>query len=347
MSTVTKSPGLLPQPLDPRDLWEDELGGIPEVTFPKEHRLNGLEFEPQGAWPFCVAFSVTKMVENAITRIKGEQVSLSQPHLFFNSGGSPRGSTFRGNLNTAKARGCINYNKFPMPFDIWENDNFGAFREAALAEPFTDAKKILGYIRVNPDRNAIKSAILRYGMVMVGVAASGGYWTPATKRPPKKPDDHAILLVGWDANDNWWAFDSLQPSRDFNGYHTLHSSYEFLSVYAVTELPEDWKEKQAETRSEGFEHCLNHYGQQRDFEKEQKAAQELVEAFNRFNNESVKAAAGKFWTVLCNAVAYGGYSVSYTRFGLWQPGDAVNDIYHWRRTGEHIFDFNKPRSEYA
>jgi len=97
-------------------------------------------------------------------------------------------------------------------------------------------------------------------------------------------------------------------------------------------------------RAEGFEHCLNHYGKPRDFALEQKVAAKLVKEFQKFKNQSVWEAAGKFWNVYTNAVAYGGYSISY---GItWMPGDVINDCYHWRRTGEHIFDFNKLRSEH-
>jgi len=343
-----KNTGLVPQNFDPRDIWEDELAGLVSTEpLPRSYKTAGLLFEPQGAWPFCVSFATTKMVEHAIQDKTHVVVSLSQPHLFFNSGGTMTGSTFRGNLETARNRGCISYNKIPMPQDIWSLDRFAQYRSEALETPFNDAKTILGYIRVNPDRDSLKRAIMRYGMLLVGVAASGGYWGDKAKRPLNADDNHACLLVGWEEDGSWIIFDSLQPSADFNGYHTLHQTYDFFSVYAVTELPADWKEQRDEIRSEGFEYCLLHYGKPRNFEAEQRAAVKLLDELKRFNNQSILDAAGKFWTVACNMIVYGGYSISYTKWGRWYPGDIINFIYAYRRTGKLIFDPNKLRSEYT
>lgn len=334
---------LLPNPFDERDVWLDELVGGGGESLPKRYRVEGLSFEPQGAWPFCAAMCVTKMVECAVARLTGVHVDLSQTHLFFNAGGTMGGSTFRGNLDFAKRFGCLSYAKMPMPEDLYDLAGFDVVREKALKTAAEPAKEILGYARVTPDRDALKRAILANGPVLVGVAASGGYWAERAKRPPNKPDNHAVLLVGWDEDGSWWLFDSLQPSKDFSGYHMLDRDYAFNSAYVVTELPDGWKEIRDNARVAPSSNA-NYYGKPRDLELEKHVASDMLAAFDKFDNQSVKEAAGRFWETYIRAVAYGGYNVSYVKYGRWMSGDIVNDCYAWRRTGKHVFDFDLPRS---
>lgn len=334
--------GLLPDPFDPRDVWIDEIVAGDEKPLPKSYETPGLSFEPQGAWPFCASFCATKMAEYAIKRRTGVSYDLSQPHLFFHSGGSREGSTFRGNLDAAKNKGLVSYAKCPMPDDIWDTAGFDVERLRALSVPFGDIR-IDNYARVTPDREAIKRAISRFGLVMVGVAASGGYWADRAKRPAGKPDNHATILKGWAEDGAWICLDSLQPRRDFDGTHSLAPDYQLTSAHVVTEFPEDWRlivanERQAPPNNE------NYYGKRRDLALEQRVASQMLLAFQSFQNESVLHAAGRFWLMYVRAVAYGGYSLSYTKWGQWKPGDIINDCYNWRRTGLHLFDFDLPRS---
>ncbi len=338
--------GFIQDTLDIRDVWDDELAGTPiPVALPPAYKTEGLLFEAQGSWPFCASFAVTKMVEHAIFKLRGDEYELSQPHLFFHSGGGPTGSSFRANLDTAKNLGALPFGSFPMPKDIWDTSTFELYRRAALEIPTDPTIRILGYVRVNPDRQAIKEAIFKYGMCMVGVAASGGYWAEKAKRPANKQDDHATLLVGWEADGAWVAFDSLQPSRGFTGYHTFDKDYTFNSVYAVTELPADWKAQRDAARTPPPDNA-NRYGKPRDFGAEVKNANEMLDAFKKFNNRSVLEAAGRFWSIYTNSITYGGFSLSYYRFGVvWTAGDIINDCYAWRRTGKHLFNFDKPRDQ--
>lgn len=337
--------GLLPNPFDPRDVWLDEVRVGGSEPLPASFRIDGLTFEPQGASPYCASFATTKIFEQKIRNDSGVIREFSQPHLFFHSGGTVNGSYFRANLETAKEKGCVSYETFPMPSDVFDPPPFDTTRLAALGVPFTKSKKILGYVRVQPDREILKRAIMEEGPLMVGVAATGGYWQDKQKRA-SQTDNHACLLVGWDEEDNWWLFDSLQPSSTFDGYHRVDRAYGFNSAYAITKLPKDWKDQRDETRKDPYQFCLNHYDKQRNLEAEIMAAEELLREFKKFNNQSVLEAAGRFWTVLVNMRAYGGYNVSYTKWGRWMPGDIINQIFQWRRTGQLIFDPNKLRSEY-
>jgi hypothetical protein len=180
-------------------------------------------------------------------------------------------------------------------------------------------------------------------MVLVGVAASGGWWKDKANRS-KPEDNHAVLLVGYEQDDSWIVFDSLQPEKDFNGYHRLSSEYTFSSAYAITELPANWKELRDEAR-EAPPGNKERYGKQRNYEAEVAFANKMLAEFKRFNNQSVLEAAGRFWETLIRAGVYGGYSLTYTKWGRWMPGDLINSVYNWRRTGKHLFDFNKLRNE--
>ena len=338
--------GLLPDPLDPRDVWEDELGGEGDLaSLPKSYRTEGLKFEPQGRWPFCVAMSITKMFEHQRAGAGLEHVELSQPHLFFNGQGGKKGSYTRVLLELARTKGFRLIGDCPMPANLWNADNFFEERDKALAVPFDGVYKIPGYTHVNPDRETLKRKIMEYGMVVVGVYAGGGYFADKTPRKGET-DNHLTLLVGWDEDDSWWVFDSVQPAKNqpYSGYHRLSKDYDFHQRYVIRELPEDWKEKRDQVRSEPFQNALSHYGENRNLEREQAAAKELLEAFERFKNQSVFEAAGRFWTVLINARAYGGYNVSYEKNGQWMPGDLINWVYQWRRDPAKVpFDLNQKR----
>lgn len=346
MKYPLKGSGYIEAPFDPRDLFEDELlGGEGESLPPAHYRVDSFKFEPQGSYPFCVSFSVAALAEQLL-KAKKANYEFSQEHLFFHSGGTQKGSNFRANLETAKGKGCIGYSVCPMPDNIWEWDDakFASEKAETLDIPFTGAKKIPGYVRVLSNPLALKTAIMRYGGLLVGVAASGGYWGDKAKRPAGKPDNHAVVLAGWDEDGSWWVFDSLQPKTDFDGYHRLHSSYEFGSAYALTELPDNWKEIRDTARLPPPGNA-ERYGKPRDFAAEVKFANEMLVAFKKFNNQSVLEAAGRFWGVLTRAGVYGSYNLSYYKWGMWYPGDIVNDIFHWTRTGKHIFNFDKPRDQ--
>lgn len=346
---LPKNSGLLPNPFDPRDVWVDEILAGNQKPIPDEYCLEGLVFEPQGAHPYCVSFAVTKMLEFHYKK-QNHPYEASQPHLFYRSGGTYNGSYFRSNLQTAKEFGAIPFERMPMPHDVWDFDQ-NVYRNYKIVSEnisFDEALKIGGYARVQTNREQLQRAVMSHGPIMVGVDASNernnSYWDSDHKRIHTK-DNHAVLLVGW-TKDHWILFDSLQPHQIFDGYHFVDRSYPFYSAYAVVELPSDWKEKRDRARAENFDHCLNHYGQPRNYEREVKVAAEMLAEFKKFNNQSVMEAAGRFWTVLINMCTYGGYNISYHKWGKWMPGDVINMVYAWRRTGQLIFDPNKLRSEY-
>jgi hypothetical protein len=335
-------PGLVDEGFDPRDVWEDEvLSGDESLPLPTAYAIEGLVYEPQGAYPFCTSFACTTLLECKY----GGKLSFSQQHLFFHAGGGRGGSGFRANLDVLQKKGAIPYARLPMP-DVKfgrGSDWLERLKPTAMAVPFWDPKMLVGYARVVTDEVRLKRAIMQYGPLLVGVAAGkGDYYSGKGKRVPQSVDNHAVLLVGW-TDSQWIIFESLWWAKDAKGYATLDGSYRFNSAYAVTELPGNWKEIRDNVRSGPFANALNHYGKRRDFEAEQRFAVDMLDAFRLFNNKSVTDAAGRFWAVLINAGVYGGYSLTYTKWGVTQPGDLINFVYHWRRTGENLFDLDQPR----
>lgn len=337
----TDNPGLLPDSFDPRDIWLDEiLGG--EVTLPKKFKIEGLNYQKQFSYPFCASFATTTMVEYQYKKL-GKDLAFSQPHLFFRGGGSPTGSSFRGNLEVARqeGKGLISENEMPLPKGERSANWFQELHDQAMRIPFKDAKRILGYARVQPDAEKLKAALTSYGPILIGVYAGGDYYHGHSLRS-KPTDNHAILLAGWDERD-WITFDSLAWVERYQGYGTIGLQYALNSAYAVIEMPSNAKETVEKARSEPYAEALDHYGKPRNLEAEQRFAIAMLDEFRRFNNQSVLDAAGRFWFALINAGVYGGYSLSYTKYGIWQPGDLINFVYAWRRTGEFIFDLNKVR----
>ena len=340
--------GFIQDSFDPNDVFLDEVLSGEPVPLPPSYVIEGLPYEPQGDYPFCVSFAVSTMLEwhyNRLLKSIPDKRSFSQPHLFIRSGGSRVGSTFRNNLNIAKDEGCIPYTSFPMPSlkygspDSWLED----MQRAVKAFVTKDVSKLAGYARVTSSPESLKAAVIQHGPILVGVAANREYSNGNAKRT-KTEDNHAILLVGWTPT-HWIIFDSLYWVRNTAGYGKLNIAYTFNSAYVVTELPEGWKEIRDEVRTEPFQNALNHYGLRRNFEEEQRTAVKLLDELKAFKNQSVLDAAGRFWSVLINAATYGGYSISYRKFGLWQPGDLINFLYQYRRTGEFIFDLDKPRAK--
>lgn len=331
-------PGLIADTFDNRDIWADEiLAG--ETTIPKRFRVEELPYDRQFSYPFCVAMAVTTLAEYRYKRA-GLSIEFSEPHLFYNSDGTKTGSGFRANLETARVNGLIEKSK--MPINVNRPKNWYEEQQAeAKRIPFTNAKKIEGYVRVQPDAEKMKSVMIEKGPLLIGVKADNNYYSGRGTRTGGV-DNHAILLTGWDEN-SWHIFDSLSWVSGGKGYGTLSFNYALNTSYAITELPSDWKEVVAEVRNEPFANALNHYGKRRDLEAEQLFAALMLQEFKKFNNQSVLDAAGRFWTVLISAGVYGGYNLSYTKWGRWMAGDLINFVYHWRRTGQYIFDLNEVR----
>lgn len=320
--------GYIQDEVDYRDIWADEiLAG--DNALPIEHLPKKLSFENQGKWPLCVSMAVTKLWEMFLVKKLGIHKELSQMDLFFNSGGTEQGSGFRNNLWRAKNFGCHSYVRFPLLKDLDTTFPKMFFELKGLASilPLERENKILGFVRVKNDKESIKQTTLSSGGVLVGVYANGGYFSDKAKRRSKK-DNHGTVCDGWDKNGNWRIADSLpnKSVKTWDGYHFLDKDYVFNSVYAITELPENYKEF-IEIKRQEFENCLNRYGKQMNYMAEVQAENDLHQAFKKNNNPALYAFAMRDRQQLINARAYGGYNFQYTKWGIWHAGDLINYEY--------------------
>jgi hypothetical protein len=331
--------GYIEDTFDPRDVWADELFAGETKDLPEYHKEVGFKYEKQGVYPYCVSFACSTLAEWKYRALHSKEHSFSQSHLFYTSEGNEKGSSARQNLNVLSSIGGVDYHLYPMPENVMKkpNDWLIIGRKYANGVPTGDAKKIPGYMRVISSKKNLKEAILDHGALVVGVWVNKKYYSGSAIREVED-DNHVVLLVGWDNVDGKWIiFDSLSWVEGNAGYGTLSQDYTFRFAYAIEALPEDWKQKRDEARKQP-QGALEHYGQQRVWQKELDAAQAILEAFKRLNNKPVFDAASRFWTVYINAVAYGGYSTT----------DILNDCYNYRRTGEQIFDFNlETRDQWA
>lgn len=321
--------GFLRDGADFRDVWLDEIYAGDTGPLPESYRIEGLPFKDQFQNPFCGAMAVVTAAQHKYKQLDGKDYEFSQPHLFYQAGGTVQGSSTRPLLDVATKPGLIPYKDFPIKNDTttFFKDRYAAERKAALDMPFRDAKKINGYARVICTEDRLRSAILTYGGLVTPVAAYGAYFADGASKRVNGEDNHLVYRHGWE-KDRLLVHDSLAWKT--NGDRWLDSSYQFASAYCLLDLPENWREIRDEARAKVAPNALEHYGQRRSLEREIEVANELLKQLKAFNNQSVLEAAGRFWTVLVNAIAYGGYSYR----------DCINDVYNWRRTGQHIFDFN-------
>lgn len=333
LGTDTKQvPGYVPDTVDPRDVYSDEIVSG-ETTLPEHFLTNDNKYLRQGAFPFCVAFSICRAAEWLYKIKTGIDVTFSEAHLFFRGGGNRDGASVRPLLEYARTKGFVLNEELPMPGDLYDLSSFDWLRARAFAIEPTGDYKIGGYVRVNPNQNDMARDMMKFHELIVIVAANGGYWLNDKILKAGYYYNHAARWLGFKTSDYWEGMDSLQRDRAFDGRHTFDWSYTPGSVFAITDLPADWREQRDAARLKVAPNNANYYGKSRDFSAEVAMAAKMDKAFKSFNNQSVYEAAGKFWNMYVRACVYGEYSVT----------DVVNSCYNWRRTGKQAFDFDSIR----
>jgi len=140
---------------------------------------------------------------------------------------------------------------------------------------------------------------------------------------------HAMLMTGYDEERR--VIEVLNSEgKDWgdNGYCYIPYGYPLYANgwTAIDEVPEKPQPKPEER-----------YGKPRDLRAEQRSAVMLQESIYKSfaPHDSARAAAGRNWFDLVNAVTYGGYTFT----------DIVNYLYHFSRTNKYLFDLSLPRAE--
>jgi hypothetical protein len=192
--------------------------------------------------------------------------------------------------------------------------------------------RIKGYARV--DSRKIKrlqvQQLLQKSPLLLGIGIGDTYRDKIIKQPKKYKYYHAVDLAGFDKNNNWLIKDSNKPYDK-----VLDSDYSLIYLYKMIDLPDDWKKKQEESKKKDYSIALAHYGQPRDYWKEVEVAYKLYQAFKKIKDAQVGSTAGRLFTVLINAVAYGNYTIT----------DMKNHCWNLTFSKYPIFDLNKVKGQ--
>lgn len=113
--------------------------------------------------------------------------------------------------------------------------------------PFLDASSVF-LVRTSPNQNWLKRALHRNGVVLAGFQISEGWrwaepngWIPSGPRYDTILGGHAVVLVGYDEKEKWYA---VQNSWGETGYgwrgfvRLTEDQFDYQFMYAVTW---DWR----------------------------------------------------------------------------------------------------------
>lgn len=329
------NPGYIPE-IAPLAARHDLIFGsdIPSLPRTISWRTDMAPRKLQYASPFCVSYTSVHLREYEL-RKDNDWVSLDPDYTALASGTGRRGNSVQQVMDYGRLTGFLQTTDFDLPVGSVN------YSELPLAPPelTPDIKAKLGLIKwksysfLNPHSvDEIKAALVKgpIGLTMGLEGVSFNQRKTGEVMPmPKNPFTvyHAVACTGYDER-GLEIFDSLEPSGYFVPW-----GYELTGAFVAEELPVDWREIQEKELTKEIPNNANRYGKVRNYEQEIKVASIMLDVFKKFNNKSVFEAAGRFWTMYIRAVCYGNYSFT----------DVVNNTYNWRRTGQHIFDFDKER----
>lgn len=295
------------------------------------------QFRSQGPTRYCTAFAGAAIASmfSKKEHPQNAEVTFSPAELFFRSGGSVQGNSL---LNTMLAMKETVVLESDVPTEIPDGWGAGVYNRLKKKSLASEAQKEAGkpfaiksVSNVTPTDKWLRAA-LKQSPVMLAIPLGNGYSSKVAPNPTRISDYHAVDLVKIEDDGTKVIFDSLAFTAGFDGIHRLAPDYDILYALSSIDLPTDWHNTQQQAKSEPFAFALSHYGSQRNYFAELERANVLRVTLK--NHPTLLAGAGKLWTVLINALAYGGYSVQ----------DVLNHLTQIRRTGNPIFDLNKKRS---
>lgn len=294
-------------------------------------------FRSQGPTRYCTAFAGAAIASmfNKKEHPQETEATFSPAELFFRSGGSLMGNSL---LNTMLAMRDTMIFESDVPTKIPDGWGTGVYNRLKKISYSSAAQKEAGkpfaiksVSNVTPTDRWLRAA-LKQSPVMIAIPIGAKYNSPVAPNPPIANDYHAVALLCIENDGTKVVFDSLSFTADFNGIHKLAPDYDILYALSSLDLPNDWYETQQKAKQSPFLFALNHYGLPRNYFAELEKANLLNVTLK--SHPTLLAGAGKNWTVLINALAYGLYSIQ----------DVLNHLTQLRRTGESIFDFNTKRS---
>jgi len=310
------------------------FGGDEEAALPDWKKLMP-KFRNQGPSMWCTAFGAVNIGSALNKKETGEEATFSPFEMFYRTGGNRSGNTLV-NAAYGMCKGFVFEEDKPTPIpDYWSEAVHQAYKKQAEASPEALARGV-PYAMQNfaavPTTKAMLKAALMKSPVMLAIGIGSGYWGEPAPRRTSYGAYHCNVLTGIDANGNYEVFESLAGRGGFDGHHLLADDYEILYALSFVDLPNNWYDVQTQAKTSRFENALAHYGKPRNVSLEQATAQDYNILMRRLA-PNLTGLSGKYWTVIVNALSYGGYSVQ----------DIFNSLTHERRTGTPIFDLNEMR----
>lgn len=293
------------------------------------------EFRNQGSSMWCTAFAGVNIGSAINKRETNEELVFSPFELFYRTGGSRFGNTLV-NAATGMRQGFVFEEDKPTPKpDYWSETTHRYYKSIADASPEALARgkryAMKSFAVVPPTPSMLRKA-LSTSPLLLAIGIGSDYWNRPAPRRSMYGAYHANVLTNMDKDGNYEVFESLAGRGGFDGHHLLDNDYEILYALSFVDLPNNWFEAQEQAKRKPFENALNHYGMPRNVSLEQLVAQDFS-IFVR-KHPTLTGLAGKYWTVIVNALAYGGFSVT----------DILNSLTNERRTGKPIFNLNEMRA---
>jgi len=292
------------------------------------------DFRWQGSSVWCTAFAACNIGAALNHKETGNKEVFSPYELFYRTNGSEWGNTLM-NAAVGMKSGFVLESDKPTPLpSMWNASVHRKYAQQAVAsqeaiergKPFAMKDAVF----VTPSPTMLKHA-LRFSPLMVAIGIGSNYWNRPAPRRNAYSAYHATVLNSIDANGDFHIFESLTYKQGFDGRHELAADYEILYALAFTDLPNNWYEIQTGKKQEAFSSALANYGARRSLSLEQATALRLSAELRM--HPTLRPYAGKLWTVLVNALAYGGYSIQ----------DLLNHLTSIRRGQGLVFDLNQPR----
>lgn len=291
-------------------------------------------FRNQGSSMWCTAFAGVNIGAAINKKETQEEVIFSPFELFYRTGGSRFGNTLV-NAAAGMRQGFVLEEDKPTPKpDHWSESTHQYYKTLAEATPeaLTRGKKYaVRSFAVVPPTPAMLRRALGVSPLLLAIGIGSDYWQTPAPRQTRYGAYHANVLTNIDKQGNYEIFESLAGRGGFDGHHKLSNEYEILYALSFVDLPNDWLETQEKAKRKPFENALNHYNKPRNVSHEQASAQYFAILVRQ--HPSLTSLAGKYWTVIVNALAYGGYTVT----------DILNSLTNERRTGKAIFNLDEMR----
>lgn len=284
---------------------------------------------------WCTAFAGTSIGYIFEKLQNGESPLFSPLELFYRSGGFLNGN-YLTRVGTEMQKTFVLEERVKTPDSyVWNQKEFDKYKKIAGAteQDKEEGRKyrLGGMANVDTRVSSLKSALQLSPLSLV-IGIGDRYYEAVSRKQDVYRVYHNVVLVDILQDGTYLIFDSVGSAKGFDGFRRLEPAYDILYALSYIDIPENWKSIQAKSDEVNIG-ALSHYGQKRSLVDEQLSAMRFSDTIRK--HPTLTGLVGREWTVIINALAYGGYSEQ----------DILNHYTNIRRTGKPIFDLNKTRKE--